>query len=749
MANPVAAADDFEPEAGSDEESRAAQLREKLRAIVGTLEKEADDRVSRRDLIEKRWLTDLQQYHGKYEDSTLSELVENKKSRLFINMTRSKTNACEARLSDMLFPTDDRNWGIQPTPVPELTVEAEDVALRSAEAKQQAVANPENQAMQQQAAQAEQEAAAIHARMEEARKRARSMEEEIADHLKECRYSIQARDVIHDACKLGTGIMKGPIIGGKSRRSWKARKVSDESGQLTVHEMVDVADRRPVYWRVDPWNIFPDFDARTTDECESWFERHLMNPKELRKLARQPGFDANAIRRLLTDKARSSTPTYIADLRSITGAYHDTSIDRYHVWEYHGPLSAEDMRDLAIATGKDKMVNDLGLDQDVDPLEEMQVTIWFCQGEVLKFGIHHLDSNDSIYSVFCLEKDEASIFGFGIPYIMRDSQKSLNAAWRMMMDNGGLSSSPQIVVNQDVVEPANGLWGLEAGKIWLRKQSGPANAPAFEQYPIDSRQVELANIIELSRRNIDDETAIPVIAQGEQGAHVTQTAHGMNILMNSVNVVFRRIVKNWDDDMTTPNIRRMYDFLMQFSDKDHIKGDFEIDARGTSVLLVREMQSANLLAFLMQFGAHPTLAPFLKDGGLPALRKLVQTMMIPADELIKTNEEMAEEEAAAAEQPPMPEPEIMKIEAQMNLAEMDRKTKLQLAEFERETVMMTLAAKHNMTLDQLRARLEEARSNQDSKERIFAAEAAIEQRMVNRGGAQGSGGYISAGGGAG
>lgn len=730
-------------------------LREALITIIGGLQQEADDRVGKRDLIEKRWLDDLRQYHGKYQPRTETELTQDRKSRLFINQTRAKTNAMEARLSDMLFPTDDRNWGIRPTPVPELTVEAEEAAEEAASLRQQAVdayrqqleqqppptgteeegqKPPLNQRAQQAetlAQQAETRARQIQARQDEARKRARSMEEQIDDNLRECRYAIQSRDVIRDACRLGTGIMKGPVVGDRIRRRW--RKIQDDPN---VYEMIDEQDPKPVYWRVDPWSLFPDMDATSEEDCESWFERHLMNRKELRKLAKQPGFSEDAIRRLLRDQPRHTTPTYIADLRSITGTYHDTTINRYHVWEYHGALSVEDISILAQALNKPDVAEDVGLNdqQDIDPLMEVQVVIWFCQNEVLKFGLHHLDSGDQIYSVFCLEKDEASIFGFGLPYIMRDGQSALNAGWRTMMDNSGLSSGPQTVVNKDVVEPANGLWGLEARKVWLRKSGAPSNAPAFEVYDIPSHQTELANIVEMARRNIDEETSMPMIAQGEQGSHTTETAHGMSILMNSVNVVFRRIVKNWDDDMTVPNIRRIYDWQMQFSDKDYIKGDYEIEARGTSVLLVREMQSANLMAFLINFGAHPTLAPFLKEGGLPALRNLVKTMMIPADELIKSDEELAEEEAKNASLPPEPNPEVMKIEAQLNQAEIERETKLEIAMLNRETEMMKLAGQHNMRLDELRARLEEGRQNRQSDERKQAVETAMTQRHGPSGG---------------
>ena len=705
----------------------SAVMRAKMQSIVANLQADADERVGKRSVVEQRWLADLAQYHGKYDDAMYKELSQSKKSTLYINQTRSKTNSAEARLSDMLFPTDDRNWGIQPTPVPELATQAEEAAITAANLKRDAAENPEDPQLRQQADAKQGEHEQMQAIMGEARKKAQAMETEISDHLKECRYSIQARDTIHDACKLGTGVMKGPVIGGRTRRKWEMTP----EGSV----MVEATDPRPKFWRVDPWAFFPDMDSTTIDDCESVFERHLLNKKELRRLAKEPGFDADAIRRLLGSNPQESTPYYISDLRSITGAYHDASTDRYHVWEYHGPLSAEDMLTLSEVTGDDEIAEYAGIsDADVDPLMEIQVSLWFAQGEMLKFGIHHLDSGDQIYSVFNLEKDEASIFGFGVPYLMRDSQSALNAAWRTMLDNAGLSSGPQIVVNRDAIEPANGLWGLEARKIWFRKPGVAPNTPGFEQYPIASMQVELANIAEMAKRNVDDETNMPMIAQGEQGAQVTKTAQGMSLLMNSANIVFRRVVKNWDDDMTTPNIRRMYDFLMQFSQKEHIKGDYEVDARGSSVLLVREMQSSNLMTFLTQFSTHPILGQYLKDGGLPAMKRLVQTMMLPADELLKSEEEIASDAAAAAEQPPEPNPEIMKLEMQANLSEKETQAKFQLAEYNRETEMMKLAAGMNIKIEELRARLGEAKATRASKERIFASEAAMTQRVGPSGG---------------
>lgn len=746
---------------GGGKDASDVSLRTRLIAIIGRLDTEAISRVGKRTLVEDRWIADLRQYHGQYDEKITRDLKEAKKSSLFINHTRPKTNTLEARLSDMLFPTDDKNWGILPTPVPELAEQAEESANMAAELRIQAISDPKNGPAQDLAAQAEQDAATLEAQMEEAEKRAKAMENEIHDTLKECKYEIQAREVIRDGCKLGTGIMKGPVLGGKARRSWQKRKEPqmDSAGrpiigpdgqpimiQSNVYEMSQVDDGRPKYWRVDPWHWFPESDAITMDDNESTFERHLMNEKMLRKLARDPGFDKDAIRRLLVQKPRDAIPQFVNDLRNITGSYNDSMSDRFTVWEYHGPLTTQEVADLSTATGDPELMSVLGLDQgEPDPLQELNVVVWFCQGEVLKFGIHPLDSNDQIYSVFCLEKDEACIFGFGLPYIMRDGQKALSSGWRIMMDNAGLSSGPQIIVNREIIEPADGEWVMTPRKIWWRKPGALANETPFETVDIEMHQSELANIIAMSEQNIDKETNMPLIAQGEQGSHITKTAQGMSILMNAVNVVFRRMVKNWDDDMTVPNIRRSYDFQMQFSKKDYIKGDYEVDARGTSVLLVREMQSANLLTFLTQFTGHPILGKYLKQEGVPGLRRLAQTMMIPADELIKTDQEIKQDEVEAASQPPPPDPEMEKIAMQMNIEQMRAKSAMEMAYIQRDTEMMKLAAQQNMSLEQVHAGLQKVRMELDSKERTFAVEAALEQRNVAAGIAKPSGGSLSVG----
>jgi hypothetical protein len=128
---------DEDPEAAA--QAAEQRLIEAGQIVVARLSALARQRVSDRSLIERRWLLDERQYHGCFHDTQEAALANTpEKSAAIINMTRPKTKAWSARLGDLLFPADDKNWGISPTPVPELTETAKDYAAKAQAAHEQA-----------------------------------------------------------------------------------------------------------------------------------------------------------------------------------------------------------------------------------------------------------------------------------------------------------------------------------------------------------------------------------------------------------------------------------------------------------------------------------------------------------------------------------------------------------------------------------------------------------------------------------
>jgi len=383
------------------------------------------------------------------------------------------------------------------------------------------------------------------------------MQEEIDDQLTEALYSTKSRDMIHDACVYGAGVLKAPVVVGRERRSW-VKEVDPMTGQA-LHVLDIVNEPRPGVEHVPIWDFFPDMSATKVEDAEFFFERSYKTKRDVRQLVNSPHYLTDQVRALVAEDARHTqvASDHLNKLREISGVDAQIDDNRYEIWKYSGPIDKEDL----VACGCE-----LTEEQLDDPLTELYGVVEFAGTRVIKAHLNPMDTNEMVYSVFSYEKDDTSIFGFGVPYMLRNPQRVINAAWRMILDNGGLAVGPQIVVNRNLVRPADGDWNIRGRKVWEMEDKMRSVAEVFGMYEISSHQQELANIFTMARQLADEEPSLPLIAQGEQGMHTTRTAHGMSILMNSANVVLRRAVKNFDDDVTTPIIRRFYDWNMQYGD---------------------------------------------------------------------------------------------------------------------------------------------------------------------------------------
>jgi len=609
----------------SPEEAEAIQREEDLQVLGSKLHRLAQDQVAARQMIETRWLADLRQYHGEYTADELERMEG--RSSVFVNITRNKTRAAVSRLADMLLPNDDRNYGIKPTPIPTTSV------LVPEEQKQAA--------------------------KEGADEAARSMEEQIADDFEEARYYAQARDIIEDACIYGTGILKGPTIVNRTRQAWSTDPATGQSA-LEIQQ-----EYRPAVERVDPWDFFPDMSAQHMEEVEFVFERKLINRKQLRELADLPGVMVDQLRQAMDD---GESYGHIAndrrdELREITGVDTVSTAKRWEMWEYWGPLDKEELKAA-------------GVEIEEDPLIEYTGSVLMVGNKVVKASLNPLDSGSIPYSVFNWEADGSSVFGFGVPYLMRQPQKVTNAAWRMMMDNAAVSAGPQVVVNKRAVAPQDGDWTIKRMKTWVATGDVPVNQ-AFGVYGIQSNQGDLSAIFQMAQQLADTETNLPILLQGEgvRGGPGAGTATGMQMLMNNSNIVLRSAVKNFDDGITVPTVRRFYDFHMAYTDRPEIKGDFDIIAKGTSVLIAREEQQEKLMMLAQLAGSNPEFAKMTDWQAM--YKEILRTMQVSADDVTRDDEEL---EQLQQQQGPDAETQI-KVE-ELKIKQAETQLKQQQAELE-------------------------------------------------------------------
>jgi hypothetical protein len=744
---------------GEGDKKRPTNLYDEANKIINRLSALAKEQVTAKKPIEERWIKNLRQYHGLYDPTTEAALKDANQSRAFVKLARAKTVTLEARLYDLMFPTDDRNWDIGATPVPKLEKEIKQARSRAEGAAEQAniaEAAGDQQKARQIISEGNVEASraqAAEAEIAKATEAADAMREEMDDQLVESSYPQECRRSLRSGCQLGTGLLKGPMVNQAARGAW----MPQEDGRYAL-EYRD--DPRPLTKWVDPWAFFPDMSARTIEEAEFTFERHLWTKSQLRKMVKTHGFNPDGVRYLLQEEPKGRKRStydlsYLTQIREITGEGSSAIKGRYVGWEYHGPLEHDEIVCLLRAMGEDEVADEY--EKNDDPLEEVRVVCFFCENQILKIAPEYpLDSGETLYSVFNVEQSEASIFGYGVPHIMSDTGSSLNSAWRMALDNGGMSVGPQAVIDKEAIVPADGDWTMKPKKVWFRTKAAIPNAPdPVSFFNVPNNMGEIASIIKIALEFIDMETGISQPLQGEQG-NVTKTVGGMAILENASNIIFRRVVKNCDDGLIVPTMRRLYDWNMQHNPREDIKGDMAVNAKGASVLLVKEVQAQNLMFVVQQLLQHPSIAPMLKP--YENVRKLFQSMMISPEEVMETKDAYLENMKRMAEQQGQEQnPAVITAQARIEAANITAKSRAMsdemaafIAQLRERTELLRLVEEGKLTMAEYETRIAETQLALDSKERMMAAEIGAERIIAaetrERGEEPtGSGGFISAG----
>lgn len=607
-----------------------------LEAIATTVCAKIKDAVGGRQSsgIENEWLGAEEFYQG-YDDANRSEFSGAGRtvtaesapkaatgSTVFPNITQPYVDAAAARVGDMLLPTDDRNFTIEPTPVPDLFAGLEQ-AIRAnqpqpaaapitqpgAEAQGMGVPGMPQPAQQQVPQQPGEEpkvsvdgvVMAVAQAKEKfeadklaAKNAAEKAQEQVDDWLAECQYHAEVRKVIDDAAKLGSGVLKGPVPVKRRATAWARNPVSG------VYEMQVVEEIKPASLRVDPWDLFPDPACGESIHSGDYVaERDRITGKCLKDMHGLPGYFDDAIAQCMKDGPARATDT--DGKRNLMSDQHADK-SQYTVWYFHGSLRADELR----AAGMD--LSEFG--DDIEDEQTFPAMVTLVNERVIRLSLNPLSDGQFPYDVIPWKRRPGMPWGVGVAHQMRTPQRIVVAASRNLMDNAGLAAGPQLVALNGV-EPANGTWEIRPLKFWKQNddvQPGTNSSP-LQSVVIPMLQNELMAIIQFGMKLAEDVTGLPMLLQGQQGS-APDTVGGLTILNNNANSVMRRLARLFDSSITEPHIRRYYTWLMEHSEDDEAKGDFNIVARGSSALVERDMQAQQLVQILQMslnpaFGLNP------------------------------------------------------------------------------------------------------------------------------------------------
>lgn len=530
--------------------------------------------------IEEEWTEDEEHYQGiddanrAYQNA--NQLFRGRKAALtgqapanngpsrsvvFLNITRPYTDAASARVADMLLPTDDRAWEIKPTPLPKLSP-----SQLTQLATSMGMADPAE-------AQAQ-----IEANQAQAKQAATKMQQAIEDPLVESNWHGEVRQVIEDAARIGSGVLKGPFPIQRTQRM--VRK--DPATQMT--SVVRVDSIQPGSKRIDPWNFFPDAACGENLHNGSYtWEREFIGKRQIKAMLSDDSYDRTELLAALREGP--------ARTRQGTEAVYRASDDEYEMWIFYGHCAGDELRTVGVE-----------LDEgDEDRVPTMAVLI---NDRLVKATQSPVENGEFPYDILAWQRRPGMPWGMGISRQIRTVQRMLNGSTRAMMDNSGLSAAPQIVIGNGIT-PEDGRYAISPGKVW--RANSDTDAPdvraAFSAFVVPSVQTELMNIINFCLKMAEDTTGMPAMLQGIRG-DAPNTLGGMQMQNNNATSVLRRLAKRFDDYVTRPHIQRYFDWMMSYSDDESIKGDFEIEVRASSALVERDAQQQFLMS-LLQVAANP------------------------------------------------------------------------------------------------------------------------------------------------
>lgn len=716
--------------------------KERIESLGKIVSKKRGEAVSARKSsgIEKIWEEDEEYYLGIDDANRASHsytkamnasggLASNTRSdtegrcTAFFNITRQFVDSASARMGDILLPAGDWNWGIKPTPIPDLD-KAKDSAQPVVDpATGQPKLNPDGSPYTLGQFAAEE--------TKDSEEKVKKAETRIRDWLTQCQYHAEVRKVIEDAAKIGTGVLRGAVA-----KKSKIRAVMEDA--LVIKE-----DIVPSSQRIDPRNFFPDPSCGDYIHNGNYvLERDFLSARQLRDLKGVPQFIAENIDKVLEEGACKSSERPGAQTE---GKAKDD--DRFEVWYYYGNVDIDDLDALG-AVSKD----------DEPGKDEVPAVIVVINDTVIKGYVNPLDTGEFPFDVMPWQRMSDSPWGVGVARQGRVAQDMLNAASRALMENAGLSASPMIGIKFSAIEPADGDWTIRRGKIWwLREDSDVKTiSDAIQPILIPSMQQELSAIMQQAYKMMEDATGVSFLLQGQQGS-APDTVGGMELLNKNASALLRRIARTFDECVTEPHIRRYYDWLLMHGE-DEEKGDFEIQAIGSTALVEREIQSQQA-AQILQMALNPAFGYSPKK----AADELLRAWRFEPSKFELTEEEkkQAEEQAKAQAQQPAPQIQAAQIRAQTDkeIAQMRNQAELQkvkvdmdrdtvfaqsvsrrdqmtyesrMAELQmkRELAMMEYASKHNITLEQIKAKLASDAMKLRTTKELAAAQLSADRQPI-------------------
>jgi len=587
-------------------------------------------RIAKRP-IEHRMLQSLRQRAGEYEPDKLQQIKMQGGSEIFMLITEVKCRAAESWLRDILLDKGEPPWAVIPTPIPDLSPQqSEEIQNMFAEKVTQIIQGRGQAPTREEMSQMREMVAQDYRFkiLEEAKNRADKMQLKIEDQFAQGGWFDAFNDFVTDLSTYPAAFLKGPVVRRQRSLDW----TTSPDGSVDVASIERLA---PEFDRVDPFRIYPEPGITNLDEGYI-FEHHPMTRMEMSDLIGVPGYDDDAIRKVLKDGPAQSWIN--EDIQDVKDELED---------KFHTEMRPTDMFDALEFWGKvsGRMLIEWGLEENEieDPDREYDANVWIVGSYVIKAILNYDPLGQKPYVKSSFIKEPGSFWGKSIPETIADIQSVCNAAARSLVNNMGIASGPQVEVNLDRIPPNEDITQVYPWKLWqVTNDPMGSSAPAVRFDQPNSNADVLVGVYEKFSRLADEHSGIPAYIYGDlnvQGAG--RTSSGLSMLMGAAGKGIRQVISHIDNDVVKPIVERQFIYNMRYDEDNSIKGDAEIQARGAINLAVKETVNTRRVESLNATANPIDMEIVGIDGRAAILREIAKGLEMPVDEIIPSKEKSA------------------------------------------------------------------------------------------------------------
>jgi len=428
--------------------------------------------------------------------------------------------------------------------------------------------------------------------------------------------------------------IKGPTVRMCSQVKW----VNGKPQRLQVPKM---------FWsRVSPFDLYWTPTAHNVHEAE-FVERLRLTRADLLACKGLPGYNDAAISECLDrfhDRGFREWWDVVDVERALLEnreAWPRTSSSLIDTAEYHGSVSGKTLLEWGMTE-----------EQITDPQQEYRVTAWLIDRFVIKTQLDPTPSQRAPYYVTQFEKIPGTMYGYGLPDLLDDIQTVANASYRALVNNMGMASGPQVVINDKVLAPGedDSIYPWKRWHVNFDPMLQGGALKPIEFYQPDSRAQELQGIIANLNVMADDVSAIPrYMTGGAQAGGAGRTASGLSMLMSNAAKTLQNVAASIDRDIFNPLLKHLYETVM-LTMPGVFRGDESVVVKGVTYAVKREQDRTRQLEFLNMTSNPTDMSIVGLQGRAKVLGAVAGAIGLDWDSIVPDDDAMKAAQAASQQQ---------------------------------------------------------------------------------------------------